>query len=280
MVDQRGVELFFRFQKLISICLILCLVLPLAGCARYAKRPPELEVTDDRDDVPAVALPEEEQTPRKKVALTFDDGPRSHGDQTKNLMKELEKYGFHATFFVLGHRVAESGGGDVIRYAVENGHEIGIHGYSHKVYYDSCSDEAYREELSSTLQEILRYVPSYQVKLMRPIGGSITPERINSCPYAVIHWSVDSDDWNTENRYFTNISDEEAQRRVDTIVENVMSQVKEGDIILMHDIYESTYDAAKIIIQRLYEEGYEVVTVSELLGDDLQNGRIYHSVND
>ncbi len=268
--------MFFRFQKLISICLILCLALPLAGCAHYSKRPPELTVTEDSDDIPAMALPDEEQTPKKRVALTFDDGPRSYGDQTKNVMKELEKYGFHATFFVLGYRVAESGGGDVIRYAIENGHEIGIHGYSHQVYYDTCSDAVYQEELSRTLQEILYCVPSYQVRLMRPIGGQITPNRINSCPYAVIHWSVDSDDWG--NKYYTGITDEEAQRRVDTIVENVMSQVKEGDIILMHDIYESTYDAVKIILQRLDEEGYEVVTVSELLGDSLENGRIYHSV--
>ena len=64
------------------------------------------------------------------------------------------------------------------------------------------------------------------------------------------------------------------------IVENVMSQVQNGDIVLMHEIYESTVDATKIILQRLYEEGYEVVTVSELLGDELEAGRLYHSKYD
>ena len=63
--------------------------------------------------------------------------------------------------------------------------------------------------------------------------------------------------------------------KVDIIVENVMSQVKAGDIILMHDIYENTYEAAKIIIERLHAEGYQLVTVSELLGNDLRAGTKY-----
>ena len=113
---------------------------------------------------------------------------------------------------------------------------------------------------------------------MRPVGGRISFERLQSCPYAVINWSVDSDDWN--NKYYPGISDEDAEERVNRIVENVMSQVKDGDIILLHEIYESTVDATKIILQRLYEEGYEVVTVSELLGDDLAAGRLYHSKYD
>ena len=59
------------------------------------------------------------------------------------------------------------------------------------------------------------------------------------------------------------------------IVDNVMSSVKEGDIILMHDIKQNSSDAAKIIIKRLYDEGYEIVTVSELLGSELQPGVKY-----
>ncbi|MBQ5893374.1 MAG: hypothetical protein IIW78_03895, partial [Clostridia bacterium] len=112
---------------------------------------------------------------------------------------------------------------------------------------------------------------------MRPIGGKITSARIRECPYAVIGWDVDSCDW--ENKYYSGISDEEADRRVNTIVENVMSKVEDGSIVLLHDIYESTYDAAVILIQRLYEEGYELVTVSELLGDALETGRAYGTLD-
>ena len=92
------------------------------------------------------------------------------------------------------------------------------------------------------------------------------------CPYAISHWSVDSDDWN--NRYHKGDTEEDWNATVNTIVNNVLSKVKEGDIILMHDIYESTYDATVILLQRLNEMGYNVVSVSELLGET-QAGVIY-----
>ena len=84
---------------------------------------------------------------------------------------------------------------------------------------------------------------------MRPVGGRISDERISACPYSVILWSVDSADW--QHTYNRNDTDESAQAKVDTVVENVMSTVSDGDIILMHDIYESTYDAVKIILKQL-----------------------------
>ena len=84
---------------------------------------------------------------------------------------------------------------------------------------------------------------------------------------------MDSADW--QHTYNRNDTDESAQAKVDTVVENVMSTVSDGDIILMHDIYESTYDAVKIILKQLYDAGYEVVTVSELLGDELAPGQAY-----
>ena len=95
---------------------------------------------------------------------------------------------------------------------------------------------------------------------MRPVGGRITSERTKNCGYSVIMWSVDSNDW----KYKTPAGNSE---NIDTIVNNVMSGLKEGSIILMHDIYENTYEALKIILERISKEGYEVVTVSELLGN-------------
>ena len=93
---------------------------------------------------------------------------------------------------------------------------------------------------------------------MRPIGGRITSERITNCGYAVIMWSVDSNDWRYKSA---------GAEGVETIVDNVMSQVQNGSIILMHDIYENTYLATKEILKQLNAQGYEVVTVSELLGN-------------
>lgn len=265
-----------KFRKAFrGMCALILILSSLCGCYSHSTRSDYLIPTEEESDaIPVIA--DTEEPPRKRVALTFDDGPQHYNnEETKAIVDELAKYGYHATFFVVGNRVA---GGDAVSYAIEAGNEVGIHGYTHSVYYDECNDDTYQREINNTAQAILAQVPNYQIRLMRPVGGKITDERIQTCPYAVILWSVDSDDWN--NTYHPGISDEDAETRVNTIVENVMSEVQDGDIILMHDIYQSTYDATKIILARLYEEGYDVVTVSELLGNDLATGRVYSSAYD
>ena len=210
--------------------------------------------------------------PKKRVAITFDDGPQYYNDnETRAIVDELAKYGFTATFFVVGNRISSYD--DALTYAVANGNEIGIHGYTHDIFYDKCSDEEYNNEIQKTLNAIKRILPDYEVKTMRAVGGRITDERIAASPYAVINWSVDSDDWN--NKYVSGDTDEDTARKIETTVNNVMNNVSDGDIILMHDIWSNTYDAVVIILQRLYEEGYEVVSVSELLGDSMQAGKEY-----
>ncbi len=209
------------------------------------------------------------QKPTKRVAITFDDGP--HNDWTILIARELEKYGFHATFFVVGNRVGgakcEYHGNPAVTYLYQNGHEIGIHGYTHKKHYNNCSDADYEYEISETVSAIKEYCSEYEPRLMRPIGGSITNARIEASPYSIINWSIDSEDWNYKSNKKGN---------VDIIVKNVMSSVKDGDIILMHDIYENTYEAVKIILARLHAEGYEVVTVSELLGEPQPGTKYSH----
>jgi peptidoglycan/xylan/chitin deacetylase (PgdA/CDA1 family) len=173
---------------------------------------------------------------------------------------ELAKYGYNATFFVVGNRVDGKAynGASAVQYAASKGNEIAIHAYTHNKYYDTCSNSDYKAEIENTYDAIKDVVPNAKVKLMRPVGGRITAERTQNCDYAVIMWSVDSNDWKYKN---------EGSANVDTIVNNVMSQVQDGSIILMHDIYENTYLASKEILKQLNEQGYEVVTVSELLGN-------------
>lgn len=198
---------------------------------------------------------------KKRVAITYDDGP--HNVQTVNIVDELAKYGFNATFFVVGNRIdgTEYNGAKGLKYAASKGNEIAIHGYTHKQdskhYYDTCSDATFESELSDTKDAILDCVPNTKIKLMRPVGGRITSERVSSCDYSVIMWSVDSMDWSLKSG---------GDESVEKIVDNVMSQVQNGSIILMHDIYENTYLATKQILKELNSQGYEVVTVSELLG--------------
>jgi peptidoglycan/xylan/chitin deacetylase (PgdA/CDA1 family) len=194
--------------------------------------------------------------------------------RTKAIVDELAKYGYRATFFVVGNRVDGTAynGAEALKYAHDHGNEIAIHGYTHAVYYHNCEQDRYERELSNTYNAIKDAAKNASVRLMRPIGGNITEERVASCPYSVIMWSVDSEDWKYKGR---GDNGELAEQNINTIVENVMSQVKSGDIILMHDIYENTYEAAKIIIERLHAEGYQLVTVSELLGNDLRAGTKY-----
>ena len=256
-----------KFGRMLRLLLVLLALSLTVGCDAVYERPLDTTLTTTApSDIPT-SVP---STPKKRVAITFDDGPRSYQSQTKKIVDELAKYGFTATFFVVGNRIENDG---TLPYIDQHGCEIGIHAYTHTYDYANCSLENYTYEISQTASAIQGQLPGYPIKLMRPVGGSITAERVSESPYATILWDVDSNDWN--NKYYAGISDEEADAKVNTIVNNVMSNVSEGSIILLHDIYESTYDATKIILQRLYDEGYEVVSVSELLGDSLQAGQKY-----
>ncbi len=250
------------FLKLLkrSLCLMLALVTVLMCGALVSCDDKDNDDDDDSEDKPASA-----DKNGKRVAITFDDGP--HNVYTTDIVDELNKYGYHATFFVLGNRIdgTEYNGKSGLTYAYENGNEIAIHGYSHKIYYNKCTDEEYEFEVGNTDKVIKNVLKNCNVRLMRPIGGAITSERVQKSKYSVILWDVDSEDW--KNKYSSADTEEARQQKVDTIVNNVMSKVEDGSIILLHDIYESTYDATKIILERLHEEGYDVVSVSELLGN-------------
>lgn len=196
---------------------------------------------------------------KKRIAFSFDDGP--HYKLTRMFVDELKKYNGHATWFLVGNRVYDEAA-EGIRYASENGNEIAIHGWTHALYYDTCTEQEWQEELSKTKAVIEQYTGKTPT-LMRPFGGRITKERTASCEYAVILWSADSEDWRNKSRK----TEAEAEANVQKIVDNVMKQVGDGDIILMHEIYENSYEAFCILAKTLSEQGYEFVTVSELLGN-------------
>lgn len=194
----------------------------------------------------------------KQVAFTFDDGP--HQLYTQKIADELAKYNGHATWFVVGNRVyGEYAEG--LRYASEKGNEIAIHGWTHELYYDTCTDREFEDELEKTRKIILE-TTGQQTTLMRPIGGRITSERVADCPYAVVMWSCDSQDW----RYKGRKNEAEITSNINAIVQNVLSTVKPGDVILMHEIYQNSYEAFCILLKELHEQGYEFVTVTELFG--------------
>lgn len=195
----------------------------------------------------------------KRVAFTFDDGP--HSTLTLKFAAKLEEYGGHGTWFVVGNRINEKTGPQLTTIS-ENGHEVAIHAYTHEYKFDRCSEDIYQSEMTKTAAAISKYVAE-DITLMRPVGGLITKERTDASPYAIIMWSVDSNDW----RYKKRDTDAQRKENVDKIVENVLKTVGDGDIILMHEIYENSYEAFCILVEELDARGYEFVTVSELLND-------------
>ena len=205
----------------------------------------------------------------KYVAITIDDGP--HANLQKKFVDEMAKYNGHATFYVVGNRVGKSTGAG-LAYAVDNGWEIGIHAWTHENYYNSCSEEKYLQEINNTATVIQKYIPGYKIRTMRPPGGSISGTRVSQSDYAIIIWDVDSNDW----RYKADSANKK-QQNIDMIVNNVMKNVKNGSIILMHELYYNSFDAYCEILRQLHEQGYEFVTVSELLADKYQAGKKFYS---
>ena len=221
-------------------------------------------------------IPEETepQEPKKRVALTFDDGPAYDNETSKRLtykiVDKLAEYGGKATFFLVGNRM-NTATGAAIAYAYEHGSEIGIHAYTHDNNFSTCSESVYLKELEDTKNAIIKYA-GVTPTVFRPPYGSLDKMRAEMSGYPVIMWNVDSEDWKHRGQSTEAIS----KQNIDTIVNKIMSEVEDGDIILMHEIYKNSCEAALIVIDRLIAEGYEFVTVSELLGD-MTAGSIYYN---
>ena len=231
--------------------------------------PPPNDEEDPTEDL--VDDPPPDTTPKKRVAITIDDGPYSKYQQ--KYVDEMKKYGGAATFFIVGNRVEwSSSTGPGLAYAVENGWDVGIHAWTHDIYFNSCSDAEYQNEISKTAAIIQKYIPGYDIKLLRPPGGSITSARVAASPYAIIQWDVDSNDWKYKSE-----SADTKQQNIDTIVSNVMAKVQDGSIILLHELYDNSYLAYCEILKLLDEQGYEFVSVTELLGDKYQAGKTFYS---
>ena len=192
-------------------------------------------------------LPHIDAAEKKRVALTFDDGPCAKS--TAYLLQGLRDRGVHATFFLSGYRI-DSDPADVTKIA-NAGHEIGIHGQTHS-YFRGMERETLKGEILAVgdkIEALTGEVP----KLTRPPGGLLDEQAKQFCrdnDLALILWSVDPEDWDPKKRAQT--------------ASNVVSKAKDGDIILLHDLTTANADQAFAIIDRLKVAGYEFCTVSEL----------------
>lgn len=183
----------------------------------------------------------------RKIAITFDDGP--HPYYTEQLLDGLKERGVKATFFVMGKHVEQYP--ELIERMHEEGHLIGNHTYSH-IQLNRNNEEDFKEELIKT-NEIIEELIGQEVQYVRPPYGSWDKKFENELNMFPVLWTIDPLDWCSNN--------------VACIVQKVTSKAKENSIILMHDEYKSTVTAALQIIDALQEEGYEFVTVDELLFD-------------
>ena len=180
---------------------------------------------------------------KKMIALTFDDGPNYN---TSKVIDVLNKYDIKATFFVLGNKVEIYQ--DVLKESLKNGNEIGNHSYSHKWLIKLNKNELEKQIYKT--QEIIKKTTGYTPTLLRPTYGSVNNNIKKLTDFKITLWNVDTLDWKYKS--------------VNRIVNRAVKNPKDGNIILMHDIHERTVKAVEKIIPMLKEDGYDLVTVSEL----------------
>ena len=195
------------------------------------------------------------------VALTFDDGPYTR--TTNSILDTLEEHDVVATFFVVGNRVNRHK--EIVKRMAETGNEIGNHSYNHKDLTILTSKQV-KSQIDMTQNAVSKVVGS-KPKIMRPTYGAFNDDLKSQAKMPLILWSIDSMDWKSQD--------------ADKIIDIILSKVRDGDIILMHDIFEATSEAVEYLVPELINRGFELVTVSELYesrGRVLEVGNIYNRI--
>ena len=189
------------------------------------------------------AAPIQEET--AYIALTFDDGPRQ--GTTDRLLDGLQKRGASATFFVVGEQAQLYP--DLIKRMQAEGHQIGNHTWSH-ARLEKVEDQEIAEEIGKT-ETLLEGILSGSHYWLRPPYGILKPGNEQQVKVPMVKWSLDTRDWESRN--------------TEKIVKKALDEVKPNSIILLHDIYPTSVDAALKLVDILQERGYLFVTVEELL---------------
>ena len=207
----------------------------------------ELKVEESIYKDPALDYPKN----AKFVALTFDDGP---GAYTEELLDYLKSENIKASFFVVGKQVEKSP--DIIKRIYNEGHDIGNHSYSHKNLTKLSQAQQILE--IQKCSDLIKKITGESPILMRPPGGNFNKvtQTINSQKnMRIIKWSVDTRDWESRNK----------QSIISTAFQSGQFGIRDGAIVLMHDIHRATIDAVPTIVERIKSQGYTIVSVSELL---------------
>lgn len=194
------------------------------------------------------------------LALTFDDGPQVQSGN--RIMDVFAQYGQRCTFFLVGDRIASRA--DEVRRMVADGHEVADHSYSH-AYFNKLSAEQIRSEVAKCNAAIAQ-TTGVAPAIMRLPGGNKTATVLANVNMPIILWNVDTEDWKVKDSA--------------RIISRVVGKVKDGDVVLMHELYGTTATAVETIVPTLVSQGFQLVTVSELAkfrGYELVPGQIYYS---
>lgn len=202
---------------------------------------------DDTTDSDSDETSDSNVSSKKRIALTFDDGP--HPKYTSKLLDGLAERNVKVTFFVLGENAANYP--ELLKRMSDEGHLIGNHTYSHVQLSCIPEDKAIIEINNTNLviEEATGNIPKY----IRPPYGFLPKSLKSETNLTPVLWNVDPRDWSVLN--------------TDSIVNHVIKRAKDGSIILLHDIFDTSVDAALLIIDKLTQEGFEFVTVDEFYGN-------------
>lgn len=204
------------------------------------------ETTEANDPTKVLSNGRYVDTTKPMVALTWDDGP--NGETGEKIMDILEANNGRGTFFLVGNRISEFP--DEVKRMAANGHEIANHSWDHDIHLSKNSADYIVQEFAKTnnaVNELVGITPA----LVRLPGGNISDTVKKAITQPMIYWSIDTLDWKSKD--------------ATAVINTIQPYIKDGDIVLMHELYNSTVAACEVIIPWLAQQGYQMVTVSELI---------------
>ena len=251
----------WKLKKVIQIltaCLAMIVVLNVSGISmktmqtidinkkesKTSRRDSNLQMESETRETISRILNEQIQTELPQIAITFDDGPSVC---TPALLDGLKERGVKATFFLVGENVETYP--DIVKRIYEEGHLIGNHTYHH-VQLTKIKEEEALKELEET-NRLIEKITGNPVEYVRPPFGEFPKGLSAKISMIPVMWTVDPLDWSVKD--------------TEKIVSKVVTQAKENDMILLHDCYGTSVEAALQIIDRLKEKGFEFVTADRLL---------------
>lgn len=243
-------NIYNRLIVILSVIsfIILIWVLGVMVWKDLAKEPPVIvDVKSDAVEVlePVLTRSDNEYFAGKKlVAFTFDDGPNFK--VTERLLEEAAKRDAKLTFFMVGNRLEKQA--DLVKRVFDEGHTVGNHSFSHK-NLNKLSVENYLYEIDHT-NELLKNITGQDVVFLRPPYGNYTKSILSNVNMSFILWNVDTLDWKSRNAQM--------------VYEEAIKDIEDGDVVLFHDLYETSVDGAIMAMDYLIEQGFAFVSLDEM----------------